>query len=734
MRSDIVHLVLTRRTQLAAVVTALLFSLLPRIALAAAIETVEQFPGTACASVHTVAAGETLSRIAESAGVSLSALSQANNITNPDNVYVGQELCIPHAATISAQAAPSTPTTSQPTGTAAAWTGKYYSGQELSGDPLLTRQDQAINFNWASGSPGVSIPNDSFSASWTATVDFEAGAYRFSALADDGVRIYVGGTLLLEDWNIHPASTTVSDIELTEGSHTIRVEYFEAGGMASISVWWEKKQQADPPDCETQPHDSLSRSWSHAALGCPTAAGRTVWGAWQPFERGHMIWRQDDDALFVYANDGNWARFDDDWEDQPLSNNRGAPPTGLQSPVRGFGYLWETDDEVFAELGWATAAEKGFCILIQQFEKGVLLIGDPVESCFGDAHNFVVDTPFANTALQALDSGAWELVCQIQTHGRLRPFWRQSELGCPLATGQVLWSAWQPFQSGHMIWRQDDDAVFVFTSEGEWTRFSDDWDEQTLTGTRGAPPTGLHSPVRGFGYLWETNDGVFADLGWATDQEKGFCALVQKFEKGALLIGDLVDSCFTDTVNLAAQTPFALNALRALNNATWEIACRLPTHEKLHSLWDQTELGCPLAAGGILWAAWQPFQTGHMIWRQDSNAIFVFVAQQGWNRFANDWNDQALTGVRGAPPQGLQTPVRGFGYLWETDDDVFADVGWATAEERGFCAVFQPYEQGFLLLSDPVPSCYKEIHNEATEIDFALHSLRALDTGSWTLR
>ena len=63
--------------------------------------------------------------------------------------------------------------------------------------------------------------------------------------------------------------------------------------------------------------------------------------------------------MFVYANDGNWSQFDDSWDDQALTNIRGTSSAGLQSPVRGFGYLWETNDDVYADLGWAEAAEKG---------------------------------------------------------------------------------------------------------------------------------------------------------------------------------------------------------------------------------------------------------------------------------------------------------------------------------------------------------------------------------------
>ena len=54
------------------------------------------------------------------------------------------------------------------------------------------------------------------------------------------MRLYVDDVLVLADWNIHPATQSFGDIYLSPGNHTVRVEYFEAGGLASLSVWWEK--------------------------------------------------------------------------------------------------------------------------------------------------------------------------------------------------------------------------------------------------------------------------------------------------------------------------------------------------------------------------------------------------------------------------------------------------------------------------------------------------------------
>jgi hypothetical protein len=121
----------------------------------------------------------------------------------------------------------------------ATWNAGYYANMNLSGDPILARSDAAIDFDWGSGSPGAAVPSDRFSARWHRTLGFEAGTYRFSASADDGVRIFIDGQLVLNAWvkqklpNTHQA-----DITLTKGQHAVVVEYFEEGGESAVHVWW----------------------------------------------------------------------------------------------------------------------------------------------------------------------------------------------------------------------------------------------------------------------------------------------------------------------------------------------------------------------------------------------------------------------------------------------------------------------------------------------------------------
>ena len=46
---------------------------------------------------------------------------------------------------------------------------EYFDNSTLSGAPVLTRSDDAIDFDWGEGAPGPGVPSDRFSARWTRT-------------------------------------------------------------------------------------------------------------------------------------------------------------------------------------------------------------------------------------------------------------------------------------------------------------------------------------------------------------------------------------------------------------------------------------------------------------------------------------------------------------------------------------------------------------------------------------
>ncbi len=119
------------------------------------------------------------------------------------------------------------------------WEGTYYSNATLSEPPFLVVNDRTPDFDWGRGPPAFGMPEDDFSVRWTRSVPWREGIYRVYALADDGVRVWVNETPVIDEWRETGVQTYSGQIYLTEGEHVLRVEYFEHTGLAVIAVWWE---------------------------------------------------------------------------------------------------------------------------------------------------------------------------------------------------------------------------------------------------------------------------------------------------------------------------------------------------------------------------------------------------------------------------------------------------------------------------------------------------------------
>ncbi len=128
------------------------------------------------------------------------------------------------------------------------WKGEYFNNQTVSGSPIRTRNDAAIDFDWGTGSPFGVIPVDHFSARWTGTVYLDAGTYRLTATADDGVRVWVDGAIQIDEWHNSRPTTYTEDVGLGAGNHTFKVTYFENTGNAQIHFSYAKVSgQPTPP-------------------------------------------------------------------------------------------------------------------------------------------------------------------------------------------------------------------------------------------------------------------------------------------------------------------------------------------------------------------------------------------------------------------------------------------------------------------------------------------------------
>jgi len=127
------------------------------------------------------------------------------------------------------------------------FTAKYYDNTSFSGTPVLSRQDPNINFAWGSGSPDPIVPTNSFSARWTKTQWFGAGRYKFTAFADDGVRLYIDGKRIINQWD-GPVNTQFNaTVDLGEGKHQVKLDYVDFFGDATVALNWDAAPD-QPPD------------------------------------------------------------------------------------------------------------------------------------------------------------------------------------------------------------------------------------------------------------------------------------------------------------------------------------------------------------------------------------------------------------------------------------------------------------------------------------------------------
>jgi len=126
------------------------------------------------------------------------------------------------------------------------WRGEYYANDRLSGSPVILRDDRDVNFDWGYGSPAAGVPADRFSARWSRTVHMSEGWYTFRVRADDGVRLWVAGNLLIDRWYPGEQVQTVRQ-RIWSGDHQVVLEYFEQEGIARVMLGWEKERPTPTP-------------------------------------------------------------------------------------------------------------------------------------------------------------------------------------------------------------------------------------------------------------------------------------------------------------------------------------------------------------------------------------------------------------------------------------------------------------------------------------------------------
>lgn len=136
----------------------------------------------------------------------------------------------------------------------------YYDNLDLTGS-TLTRVEPRIDIDFGAGSPSPNLGADQFSVRWSGRVLADrAETYRFHTQTDDGARLWIDGTPLVNDWTDHGVVENSGTIALSAGRHDLRMEFYDNGGGALARLLWSSPttpKAVVPADHLSQPRTGL---------------------------------------------------------------------------------------------------------------------------------------------------------------------------------------------------------------------------------------------------------------------------------------------------------------------------------------------------------------------------------------------------------------------------------------------------------------------------------------------
>lgn len=116
----------------------------------------------------------------------------------------------------------------------------YFGGTTLSGTPLSRVTVPNIDFEWGIGSPEAGMPVDDWSARYEGMIEAPySGEIEFHTLSDDGIRLWVDGQQIINNWTEHAQTLNTGRITLVQGQKVpIVCEFYERAGGATARLQW----------------------------------------------------------------------------------------------------------------------------------------------------------------------------------------------------------------------------------------------------------------------------------------------------------------------------------------------------------------------------------------------------------------------------------------------------------------------------------------------------------------
>lgn len=194
-----------------------------------------------------------------------------------------------------------------PTGTGLL--AQYYTGTNF-GVLASTRTDATVNFDWGTAAPsGAGVGADSYSVRWSGQVlPSYSQTYTFHTRSDDGVRLWVNGQKIIDNWTNHSATDDSGTIALTAGQKVaIKLEYYEATGSAVAQLSWSSSSQAK----QIIPAAALFPDAAPAAdAGAPDSGGGSSTPARGPIRFASLAAAR---AVLKAPADANYVTWNPSW-------------------------------------------------------------------------------------------------------------------------------------------------------------------------------------------------------------------------------------------------------------------------------------------------------------------------------------------------------------------------------------------------------------------------------------
>ncbi len=118
---------------------------------------------------------------------------------------------------------------------------EYFNNIDLSGDPVVTRIDPALDFRWTLLPPHPEVNFDFFSVRWTGKLKApKTGSYKIGLEGNDGYRLYLDGKLIIDNWKKQTYRSTLAGFYFEAGrEYDLMVEFFESSGSVWLKMVWD---------------------------------------------------------------------------------------------------------------------------------------------------------------------------------------------------------------------------------------------------------------------------------------------------------------------------------------------------------------------------------------------------------------------------------------------------------------------------------------------------------------